>query len=161
MSKVKVLVLYYSKTGNTERMAKAVADGVQEVKEAEIHLKKVSEIKVDELKNYDAIIIGSPTYYGQMAAEVKRLIDESVKLHGQLEGKVGGAFTSCGAIGGGCETTIMSILKALLIHGMIVQGDPEEHHYGVVSIGPPTEEVLSACRRLGKRIAELTLKLKS
>ena len=160
MSKVKVLVVYYSRTGNTERMAKAVAEGASQVEDCEVVLKRVEEMKVDELKEYDAIIIGSPTYYGQMAAEVKKFIDESVKLHGELEGKVGGAFSSCAAMGGGVETTILSILKAMLIHGMIIQGDPEEHHYGVVSIGPPTKEVLEACKRLGRRIAELAKKIK-
>jgi len=160
MTKVKVLVLYYSRTGNTERMAKAVAEGASEVENVEVTLKRVERASVDELKEYDAIIIGSPTYYGQMAAEVKKFIDESVKIHGELEGKVGGAFSSCGARGGGVETTVLSILKALLIHGMIIQGDSEEHHYGVVSVGPPTSEILEACKRLGRRVAELAKTLK-
>ena len=161
MTKVKVLIVYYSRTGNTERMAKAVAEGASKVEGAEVVLKRVVDASVDELNEYDAIIIGSPTYYGQMASEVKRFLDESVKLHGQLEGKVGGAFTSCGAKGGGGETTILSILQALLIHGMIIQGDPREHHYGVVSIGAPDDEILEACRRLGRRVAELASRIKS
>ena len=160
-SKVKVLVAYFSRTGNTEKMARAVAEGVSEVEGVEVALKRVEEVDVEELKEYDGIVLGSPTYYGQMAAEVKRLVDDSVKLHGELEGKVGAAFSSCGAMGGGCETTVLSILKAMLIHGMIVQGDPEWHHYGVVAIGKPRRETLEACKRLGRRVAELTLKLRS
>lgn len=160
MEGVRILVTYYSRTGSTEEMARAVAEGVREVKGAEAVLKRVEDVRVEELREYDGIIIGSPTYYGQMASEVKRLIDESVKLHGELEGKVGAAFSSCGARGGGCETTVLSIIKAMLIHGMIVQGDPEEHHYGVVSVGKPDDAVLRACGRLGRRVAELALRLK-
>ncbi|MCD6509795.1 MAG: NAD(P)H-dependent oxidoreductase [Thermoprotei archaeon] len=160
MAGVNVLVIYYSRTGTTEKMAKAVAKGAKSVKEAKVTIKRVEEATMDDLKEADAIIIGSPTYYGQMAAEVKKFVDESVKIHGALEGKVGGAFTSCGAMGGGCETTILSILKAMLIHGMIIQGNPQDHHYGVVSIGAPDENVLGACKELGKRVAELAWRLK-
>ncbi len=63
-----------------------------------------------------------------MAAEIKKFIDESVKFHGKLEGKVGGAFSSSAQIGGGNETTIMDILKTLLIHGMIIQGSSKGDH---------------------------------
>ncbi len=161
MSKARLLIIYYSRTGNTEKMAKAVAEGAKEVKEVEVILRKVNNVKVNELADYDGIVIGSPTYYGQMASEVKKFIDESVKIHGKLEGKVGGAFSSCAARGGGAETTVLSILKAMLIHGMIIQGNPEEHHYGVVSVGSPDEEILDACRELGRRVASLVLRLKT
>jgi multimeric flavodoxin WrbA len=67
---------------------------------------------------------GSPTYYGTMAWELKKLLDESVKFHGKLRGKVGGAFTSSANVGGGNETTVLDILKALLIHGMVVARRP-------------------------------------
>ena len=160
MQEVKVLVAYYSRTGNTEKMAKAVTEGAKSVEGVNVTLKRVEDVKIEELKEYDAIIIGSPTYYGQMAAEVKRFIDESVRLHGQLEGKVGGAFSSCGARGGGAETTVLSILKAMLIHGMIIQGNPEEHHYGVISVGSPDPDTLESCKNLGRRIALLAKKLK-
>ena len=92
--------------------------------------------KVDELLKADGIIFGSPNYYGGMAAPVKGFLDESVKFHGELKGKVGGAFSSSANIGGGNETTIMNILKAFLIHGMIVQGTSQGDHYGPVAIGP-------------------------
>ncbi len=108
---------------------------------------------------YDAIVIGSPTYYGQMAGPIKKLFDDIVGWHGQLDGKVGAAFSSAANIGGGNETTIMGIIEAMLISGMVVQGDPQGDHYGPVSIGKPDKRVQEQCRRRGQRIAELTKKL--
>src|SRR3990172_8432853 len=112
----KILVVYYSRGGTTEKMAELVAEGAREAG-AEVDLKKVTETTPDDLLPYDAVIAGSPTYYGQMAWEMKKLFDDSVKHHKKLEGKVGGAFTSSGVIGGGNETTLLSILEAMLIHG--------------------------------------------
>jgi NAD(P)H dehydrogenase (quinone) len=94
-----------------------------------------------------------------MAAPIKQLFDDLVERHGELNGKVGGAFSSAANIGGGNETTIMGIIEAMLISGMIVQGDTQGDHYGPVSIGKPDERVEQQCRRRGKRIAELTNKL--
>lgn len=126
----KVLIVYYSRTGNTKEMAELIAEGVRREKDVEVEVKAVQDTKVEELLDFDGIVIGSPTYYGSMAAEVKKLIDDSNKFHGELEGKVGGAFSSSANIAGGNETTIMDILKALLIHGMVVQGTPNGDHYG-------------------------------
>ncbi len=155
----KVLVLYYSRTGNTKQMAELVAQGARDAG-GDVTLKDVGEAKADELLGYDAIVIGSPTYYGSMAAEIKRLLDESVNFHGQLEGKVGAAFSSSANIGGGNETTILDILRAFLIHGMVVQGNSAGDHYGPVSIGAPDERVRKQCQVLGKRVVALTDKLK-
>jgi len=121
--------------------------------------KKVEDAKLEELLDADGIVLGSPTYYGTMAAELKRFLDESVKHHGKLVGKVGGAFTSSGGIGGGNETTIMDILKALLIHGMIVQGTTSGGHYGPVAIGAPDDRAMKECKALGARVAELVKRL--
>jgi len=155
----KVLVLYYSRTGNTKKMAELIGEGVKK-ESADVDVKDVKEIKVEALLNYDGIIIGSPTYYGTLAAEIKKFLDESVKFHGQLEGKVGGAFSSSANIGGGNETTILSIIEAMLIHGMVVQGNSSGDHYGPVSIGAPDDRVKKQCRELGSRIARLVKKLK-
>jgi len=155
----KVLITYYSRTGNTGRMAELVAEGAREVEGAEVILKTVEETDAKGLTDYDAIIAGSPTYYGLMAAELKALFDESVVLHGQLEGKVGGAFTSAANLGGGNETTILSILQAMLIHGMIVQGTSQRDHYGPVAIGAPDERATGECRKLGRNLAELAARL--
>ena len=90
-----------------------------------------------------------------MAAELKKLIDDSVSHHGSLDGKVGAAFSSSANVGGGNETTVLDILKAMLIHGMIVQGDPKGDHYGPVSINAPDKRSASMCTKLGVRTAKL------
>jgi NAD(P)H dehydrogenase (quinone) len=154
----RILIVYYSKTGNTARMADYIAEGVKKEKDVEVEVKAVKETKVDELLDTDAIILGSPTYYGSMAAEIKQFIDESVKFHGKLEGKIGGAFSSSGIIGGGNETTILDLLKALLVHGIIIQGTSKGDHYGPVAIGKPDDRSRKVCVDYGKRIAKLVIK---
>ena len=154
----KVLIIYFSKTGNTRKMAEEVTKGVKETG-CETILKSVGETKVDDLLEVDGIIVGSPTYFGLPAAEIKKLFDESVIHFGKLEGKVGGAFTSSANIGGGNETTILSIYQMMLIHGMIVQGTTLSGHYGPVSIGAPDKKVCEECKELGKRIGSLVKKL--
>lgn len=154
----KALVIYYSRTGNTKKMAESIAEGIKN-EGVEVAIKEVKDVAVDELLKYEAIVIGSPTYYGTMAAELKKLLDESVKFHGKLDGKVGAAFSSSANVGGGNETTILDILNALLIHGMIIEGDPQGDHYGPVSIGPPDSRATKQCIRLGNRVAKLVKKI--
>lgn len=156
---VKVLIIYYSRSGNTKKMAESIADGVRREKSIEVEVKPVKDVQVEELLDANGIIIGSPTYYGSMASEIKKLLDDSIKFHGKLDGKIGGAFSSSGNIGGGNETTIMDILKALLIHGMIVQGTPRGDHYGPVAVGKPDERSENLCIEYGQRIARLVLRL--
>jgi len=153
-----VLICYYSRTGNTEAMAHKIADGVREAG-VDVDVKKVSEVKQANLVKYDGIVYGSPTYFGGCAGELKTFIDESDAYYEQLEGKVGGAFTSSDSIGGGNETTIMQIIQAHLICGMVVTGDMEGEPYGPVSIGKPDTEVEKNCVEYGKRIANLVRKL--
>jgi NAD(P)H dehydrogenase (quinone) len=154
----KVLIVYYSKTGHTEKMANAVEEAIKQ-EGVEVVKKRVEDVQADELLEFDGIIIGSPTYYGIMAWPIKKLIDESVKFHGKLAGKVGAAFSSSANIGGGNETVILSILEALLIHGMIVQGEPKGDHYGPVAINEPDERALKGCKRLGQSVANLVKRL--
>lgn len=155
----KMLVCYYSRSGHTKQMAAAVAEGAEKVQGLSVDLKAVDEVAVKDLLDYDAIVMGSPTYYGSMAAELKKLIDESVALHGQLKGKVGGAFSSSANVGGGNETTVMDIIKALLIHGMVVQGNPNGDHYGPVAVGEVDARATEQCGNLGRLAGELTVKL--
>jgi NAD(P)H dehydrogenase (quinone) len=152
---VKGIVVYYSRSGNTKEMAEIIAEGMKEEGLA-TECKSVDKVKAKDLVEYDAIVLGSPTYYGQMAGPMKELIDETVNFHGKLDGKVGAAFSSAANIGGGNETTVMGMIEALLIAGLIVQGDPQGDHYGPVSIGKPDERVRKQCRRRGRRIAQLT-----
>ena len=154
----KALLIHYSRSGNTAAMADHIREGLEKGG-LEVTAKTVAETALEELLQYDAIVMGSPTYYGTMAAELKKLLDESVKYHGKLDGKVGGAFTSSGALAGGNETTIVDILRAMLVHGMVVQGDPRSDHYGPVAIGKPDERSQKACLRYGERVAALTLRL--
>ncbi len=154
----KVLVMYYSRGGTTKAMAEFVSESAHEAG-AKVDCREIGEVSVNDLTGYDGIIAGSPTYYGHMAAELKKLIDDSVKLHGKLVGKVGGAFASSANIGGGNETTIHGILDAWLIHGMIIEGAAHGDHYGPVSIGKPDARVEKQCRELGARVARLVKRL--
>ena len=155
---MKILIGYYSRSGSTKKMAEAIAKGIMGEGVA-CDMKVVSDIEVDDLLQYEGLIFGSPTYYGLMAAELKKLFDDSVKLHGKLAGKVGGAFTSSGMMGGGGETTIFSIFEALLIHGMIIVGDAKMQHYGPLSVGSPNDEIHNNCIKYGRKIAALTKKI--
>ncbi len=154
----KVLISYYSRGGNTKAMAEAVAQGVRE-EGVEFTLKSVPETTPEDMRLYEGIIIGTPTYFGAPAAPVKKLIDDSVKYYGDLEGKVGAAFASCGILGGGAETAVLDIIKAFLIHGMIVQGIVNGGHYGPISVGKPDAKALGECRELGRKVAQLVKRL--
>jgi NAD(P)H dehydrogenase (quinone) len=142
----RILILYYSSYGHVETMAKAVAEGAAEVEGAEVAVKRVREVVPDEvargagmkldqdapfadpgeLGDYDAIIVGSPTRFGNMAAQMRNFWDQTGPLWMQnaLLGKVGGAFTSTASQHGGQEMTITSIHTTLLHHGMIIAGLP-------------------------------------
>ena len=154
----KALVTYYSRTGNTKKMAEKIAEALEK-HGLETDLRRIEAVAPADLLGYEAIIIGSPTYYGTMAWEVKKLVDESVKYHTKLKGRVGGAFTSSGNLAGGNETTILDILKALMIHGMIVQGEERGDHYGPVAVGKPDARALKSCESYGRRLAALIKKL--
>ena len=142
----KVLVLYYSMFGHIERMAEAVAEGVRTVDGVEATIKRVPEtlpedralsmgVKLDqkaaiatveELANYDAIIFGTPTRFGNMTAQMRSFLDQTGKLwmDGALIGKPASVFTSTGTQHGGQETTITSFHSTLLHHGMVIVGVP-------------------------------------
>lgn len=141
----KVLVLYYSSYGHIEAMAKEIAAGVKEVASVEVVIKRVPETmpeevakkagmklnqqaevaKPQELANYDGIIFGTPTRFGNMAAQMRNFLDQTGSLwtSGALIGKVASVFVSTGT-GGGNESTILSFWNTLMHHGMIVVGVP-------------------------------------
>ena len=157
---MKILVIYDSKGGNTEQMAHAIAKGAENVG-AKVSLKRAEVATMEDLQSADGIIMGSPTYFGQMSSRLKHLIDDSIALHTKMTGKVGAAFTSSGGTASGAETTLLSILQVMLIHGMIVQGNSEHWHYGVAAQGAPKPQDLKACEELGERVAFLVQKLKT
>lgn len=141
----KILVLYYSTYGHVETMAGAIAEGARSVDGVEVSLKRVPETmppeaakrigaRLDqsapvadpkELSGYDAIIFGTPTRFGNMAAQMRNFLDQTGSLwaQGALAGKVGSVFTSTGT-GGGNESTVMSFVNTLMHHGMIYVGLP-------------------------------------
>ncbi|NLB60406.1 MAG: flavodoxin family protein [Lentisphaerae bacterium] len=153
-----ILIVYYSRSGNTQRMAELVAEGVRQGGAA-ARVQAVEQVALAELLEVDGLILGSPTYYGSMAAEIKRFIDESVKLHGRLVGKIGGAFSSSGSLAGGNETAILDMLKALLVHGMIVPGCVDGDHYGPVAVGAPDARSAAQCHQMGRIVAQLAGRL--
>lgn len=156
-----VLIVYDSKTGNTEKMASLIAEGVKKCGSIDVVVKKVDKTTNEDLLKADGIIVGSPTFYGLMSGRIKTLFDDSIGIHGKLEGKVGAAFTSSGGVASGAETTIISILEAMLIHGMIVQGRARSQHYGAAVVGKPKEREEERCREFGNSVADLVLKLNS
>ncbi len=154
---VQVLIAYHSRSGRTKVLAEAIAEGARAVPDTRVRLRPTDQVSNRDLAAADAIIVGSPTYFGQMAAEVKRLFDASNAIYGQLDGKVGGAFTTAGEAGGGHETTLLSILNAMLIAGMVVRGHAQEGipAYGPFAIQAPDEAALTHARRYGARTAAL------
>ena len=158
MRRLKVYIVYDSRTGNTEEMAVAISKAVER-QGLEPILRRAEEASVDELPNVQALILGSPVYYGQPTAKIKQFIDESIKYHGKLTHLVGGAFCSAGGTHTGSETTILSLLESMLVHGMIIQGNPHGNHYGPASVGTPDDKTLEHCEKLAVRVSNLVKKL--
>ncbi len=158
---MQVLIVYSSKTGNTKKLAEAIAGGAEEVPGVKSILKPVSQVTREDLLQSRGLIAGSPVYFGSMTAEMKEFFDKYVGLRKKMENKVGAAFATSADPSGGKETTMISILQAMLIYGMIVVGDPIEAtgHYGVACVGSPDENARYNGAKLGKRVAALALKL--
>ena len=156
-----ILVLYYSKGGNTRRLAEAVAEGVGRVQGAQPVLKKAEEVTKDDFVTAAGIIAGSPVYFGTMAARLKQVFDDFVGVRKKMENKVGAAFATAGDAPGGTETTIFSIIQALMIYGMIIVGDPlaATGHYGTACVGAPDDATRENARRLGERVAWLAARV--
>jgi NAD(P)H dehydrogenase (quinone) len=192
----KLLVLFYSRTGNTAMLADAVAEGARSVRFAEVDVRRIDDLApasaiasvpdwarsrealagryqtfadVNALVSYDALILGAPTRYGIMAAELKNVLDQTGPLwqRGALANKVGAAFTSVSTAHGGHETTLWSIMTPMANLGLILVppgytdpvmfagGSP----YGATATtagGAPTAADLAAARHQGKRVAEVT-----
>lgn len=201
---VRVLILFYSAYGHIYKMAKAIAEGVEQVEEAEAILRRVPETlpaqlvkqlgldksqkafsntpicTIEELEDYDAIIIGTPTRYGNMCAQMRAFLDGTGPLwaKGALVGKVGSVFTSSGTQHGGQETTIISTMITLLHHGMVLVGLPYSFQgqssmdeitgcspYGASTIAggqgqrTPSENELDGARYQGEFVAKIASKL--
>jgi NAD(P)H dehydrogenase (quinone) len=196
----KILVLYYSMYGHIEVMAKAIAEGAAKVPDTEVTIKRVPElmpeeaarnagVKLDqdaeiaspeELADYDAIIFGTPTRFGNMTAQMRNFLDQTGGLwfEGKLIGKVGSVFTSTASQHGGQETTITSFHTTLLHHGMVVVGVPYSipqltsmegisggSPYGATTITGgdgsrmPSDDELEIARFQGEHVAKIAAKL--
>jgi len=196
----KVLVLYYSTWGHIERMAQEVAEGARSVPGVEVTIKRVPETmppetaaaihaktsqtapiaKPDELADYDAIIFGTPTRFGNMCGQMRNFLDQTGGLwqKGSLVGKVGSVFTSSATQHGGQESTILSFHTTLLHHGMVLAGLPYTFHgqtrideitggspYGASTITGgagermPSANELEAARYQGEHVAKIAAKL--
>jgi NAD(P)H dehydrogenase (quinone) len=171
---VQVLVAYDSLTGNTEKMAQGVAEGVKRVSGAAAHVRKVGEVSKQDLETADAIALGCPTYYGNIPGRMKVVIDDwSWKMKVDFTDKVGGAFATGGGQVGGKEHVVVSLVMFMLSNRMIVAGplyqnDKTGSVWGEVGAAAMTgpldpgvsEAELDSARRLGERVARLALKLK-
>jgi NAD(P)H dehydrogenase (quinone) len=158
---MKVLILYYSKGGNTRKLAEAIAEGVGRVDGVEAVLRHTRDVSKDDFVAADGLIVGSPVYFGTMAAQLKQILDDFVGIRRKMENKVGAAFSTSGDASGGKETTMISIIQALLIYGMIVVGDPMSAtgHYGTACAGSPDAATREHGRKLGQRVAQLVKQL--
>jgi len=147
MASKKVLILYYSGSGNTRKMAKAIAEGMKS-SGVEITLSEAGEFDVSSLPNYDGIVLGSPTYFSNVSWQVKKVIDESIVHYGggKLKGKVAGIFTSAGTSRDGKDCLKMLKLALGLHHKMKVVE-------GVLRVdGESDQEVKKRCLEYGKRL---------
>ncbi len=165
---VTVLITYHSVSGNTEKMAQGVADGAKAVPGANVVLKRVGDVAVDDLLSSDAIIVGSPVYFGNMSGEVKTFFDNWLLKFGvfrdlKMRNKVGGAFATGGGISNGKEVTMLAILEAMLVNQMIVVSGGGAFGASATT-GPDSpgidEKELAAARDLGKRVAEVAAVVK-
>jgi NAD(P)H dehydrogenase (quinone) len=159
---MQVLVVYCTRSGNTKKLAEEIAAGVKEVKGVDCAVKTAQEVTKEDFLAAHGVIAGSPVYFGSMAAPLKDLFDRLVVVRKNMGDKVGAAFATGGDPSGGKETTLISIIQALLIYGMIIVGDPLDAtgHYGVACVGSPDEKAVVNARKLGKRVAALVKQLK-
>ncbi|MDW8295162.1 MAG: flavodoxin domain-containing protein [Aquificaceae bacterium] len=158
----KILVIYDSRTGNTEKMAELVAEGAKRVEGAQVRLRFVEEATKEDLLWCEGLAVGTPTNMGIVSWKLKRFFDDVVgDLWGKIDGKIGCAFSSSGGWGGGSEVACLSVLYMLMNYGFLVFGLTDyvgkkfTLHYGAVVAGEPrSEEEKEACLRLGERLAQ-------
>ena len=162
-----VLLLFDSRGGLTEQLAEAVAEGVRATPGVTLHHRRLDDASVDDLKQSDALILGSPNWSG-VTGKLKDWMDHTGDLWetGELEGKIGAAFTGGWSRSGGTEATLLQLLHLLFAHGMLVLGLPWSErmrrsgsYYGATAHGEVTEDDRAQARDLGRRVAELSQRL--
>ena len=165
---VRVLVAYHSMTGNTEKMARAVVEGAKSVPGTVVELNRVGEVTAKQLFGSDALVVGSPVYWANMAGEVKTFFDNwqfkfGVYPEFKMRNKVGAAFATGGQISSGKEVTMLTILSAMLGNQMIVVSESGAFGASATTEGDSPgidEKELYGARALGKRVAEVAWMVK-
>jgi len=167
-SVVRVLVAYHSRTGNTEKMAQGVAEGAKQVGGTVVSLKRVEQVTAEDLFGADALVVGSPVYWSNMAGEVKTFFDNWQFKFGvfpefKMRNKVGAAFVTGGQVSAGKEVTMLTILAAMLGNQMIVLSGGGAFGASATTEGESPgidDRELAGARALGRRVAEVTATLK-
>lgn len=163
---VKVLIAYHSVSGHTRSMAEAVQKGAQSIKGVDVVLRSVADATNDDVMTADAIIIGTPVYNANVAPEVQTFINSWPLRGTPLKNRLGAAFVSAGGISAGEEATQLSVLRSMLIYGMIVIGGPDwTQAFGASAVvseqpfrtedGKVDEQFLAKAEALGRRVATL------
>jgi NAD(P)H dehydrogenase (quinone) len=166
---IKVLVTYHSLSGNTERMAEAVAAGAKSAPATQVILKRVAHVTADDLLSADAVVVGSPVYWSNMSGEVKTFFDNWQFKFGvfpefKMKNKVGAAFATAGQISSGKEVTMLTILAAMLGNQMIVVSGGGAFGASATTEGesPGIDKTeLAEAKALGVRVAEVTRLIKA
>jgi NAD(P)H dehydrogenase (quinone) len=166
---VRVLVTYHSVSGNTEKMAEAVAAGARTVSGAHVVIKRVEQVVAEDLFGSDAIVVGSPVYWSNMAGEVKTFFDNWQFKFGvfpdfKMKNKVGAAFATGGQVSSGKEVTMLSILAAMLGNYMIVVSGGGAFGASATTEGDSPgidDQELANARALGTRVAEIAKTMKA
>jgi NAD(P)H dehydrogenase (quinone) len=173
---VRILVVYHSQTGNTEKLAQAVGDGAASVPGVEVALRKAAEATAEEIAQADGLAIGTPVHWGNLSAETKAFLDRAGVALGSGkpkpmlgEGKVAGVFCTAGAAAGGQDTARTSVIAALLHMRFVITGGVSADGYGtlgpqaVTGGSPPGvgEGDRADARRFGERLARLAKQLHS
>jgi len=165
---VKVLVTYHSLSGNTERMAEAVVNGVKSVSDAEALLKRVGKVTADDLFSADAVVVGSPVYWSNMSGEVKTFFDNWQFKFGvfpefKMKNKIGAAFATGGQVSSGKEVTMLTILAAMLGNQMIVVSGGGAFGASATTEGDSPgidNKELADAKALGRRVAEVAIMMR-
>lgn len=165
---VKVLVTYHSLSGNTERMAEAVVDGVKSVSGTQTLLKRVGKVTADDLFSADAVVVGSPVYWSNMSGEVKTFFDNWQFKFGvfpdfKMKNKIGAAFATGGQVSSGKEVTMLTILAAMLGNQMIVVSGGGAFGASATTEGDSPgidDKELADAKELGRRVAEVAVTLR-
>lgn len=173
-SSARILVVYYSRTGNTEQMARGVIEGAERVPGVATKLRKASEVSKEDLDMADGIVLGCPTYFANLPGEMKAIMDDwNWRMKVDFTDKVGGAFSTAGGQVGGQGHVVVSLLLFMLNNRMIVAGPLYRNEVsgsiwgesGAAAITGPldpgvSDGELDGARRLGERIARITKKIK-